>query len=295
MTRKRFPVFSFSLSAKNYKFVKTYPTVLTIAGSDSGGGAGIQADLKTMSALGVFGTSAITSITSQNTTGVRSIQAITPDIVRDQIDAVCEDFHVNVFKIGMLYAPSIVKAVRDAIDKYQPKAVILDPVMIATSGSLLIEEDTIDAIKTELFPRCTILTPNLDEAEFLTKITIRDVFAMEKAGRELLNMNCKNVLMKGGHLGGPRMIDLLLSKERNTIIPFEKERIETENTHGTGCTYASAIASHIALGFDLQEAVRLSKEYITSALAAAADVKMGHGSGPLNHFFNPKKLKALEI
>ncbi len=268
---------------------KRYPTALTIAGSDSGGGAGIQADLKTFSALGVYGVSAITAITAQNTIGVRAIQTINPYILQAQVEAVMDDITIDAIKIGMLHSPEIVKVVASAIDKYSPDFVILDPVMIATSGDRLIEDKTIAIIKSELFSRVTLITPNIDEAELLSGIDIQDEKDMIKSGKILLESGCKAVLLKGGHLKGKTMTDILLIKGEKPI-SFSAGYIESENTHGTGCTFSSAIAAYLALSFSLEKSVEMAKEYITKAISEGASVKTGHGHGPLNHFFAPKPL-----
>lgn len=266
-----------------------YPVVLTIAGSDSGGGAGIQADIKTFSALGVYGTSAITSITAQNTLGVRGIQAITPEILEGQIYAVFEDIKVDAVKIGMLHNKEVAQIVAAAIDKFKPAKIVLDPVMISTSGSKLLEDDTIEIIANELFRRVTLVTPNIDEAAFLSGIPIQNEEEMETAAYRLMEMGCNALLMKGGHLGKEEMADILYMKDKAPI-RFTVPAIDTFNSHGTGCTLSSAIAAYLALGKDLQEAVRMAKQYITTALSEGANVKTGHGHGPLNHFFAPVPL-----
>lgn len=270
-----------------------YPVALTIAGSDSGGGAGIQADIKTFSALGVYGASAITSITAQNTQGVRGIQAIIPEILEGQIHAVFEDIIVDAVKIGMLHNKEAAQVVISAIDTFKPTKIVLDPVMISTSGSKLLEDDTIDIITRELFKRVTLVTPNIDEAAFLSGMTIRNEEEMETAAYRLMEMGCNALLMKGGHLGKEEMADILYMKDQAPI-RFAVPAIDTFNSHGTGCTLSSAIAAYLALGKDLQEAVRMAKQYITTALSEGANVKTGHGYGPLNHFFAPVPLIKIE-
>ena len=270
-----------------------YPVALTIAGSDSGGGAGIQADIKTFSALGVYGASAITSITAQNTQGVRGIQAIIPEILEGQIHAVFEDIIVDAVKIGMLHNKEAAKVVVSAIDTFKPAKIVLDPVMISTSGSKLLEDDTIDIISRELFKRVTLVTPNIDEAAFLSGMTIRNEEEMETAAYRLMEMGCNALLMKGGHLGKEEMADILYMKDKAPI-RFTVPTIDTFNSHGTGCTLSSAIAAYLALGKDLREAVRMAKQYITTALSEGANVKTGHGHGPLNHFFAPVPLIKIE-
>ena len=266
-----------------------YPVALTIAGSDSGGGAGIQADLKTFSALGVFGASVITSITAQNTTGVRGIQAVSPEIVEGQINAVFEDITVDAVKIGMLHNREAARIVACAIDRFSLSKVILDPVMISTSGSKLMEDETIEVIVNELFPKVMLVTPNIDEAASLSGMPIRNEEEMEKAAQELLARGCRSVLMKGGHLEGSERADILFTKDAaplRLVVPA----VQTQNTHGTGCTLSSAIAAYMALGKELPDAVKLAKEYITAALEAGADVQTGHGHGPMNHLFAPVPL-----
>ena len=271
-----------------------YPSALTIAGSDSGGGAGIQADLKTFAALGVYGASAITAITAQNTLGVTGIQAITPTLLAAQIDAVMSDIKIDAIKIGMLHNAEAVQIVADAIDRYKPRFVVLDPVMISTSGAHLIEALAIEKIQTLLFPRATLLTPNIHEATFLTGIAIQSSNDMEKAAHALLNSGCQNVLMKGGHLVDEDMIDILFTPN-SAGKRFCGASIDTQNTHGTGCTLSSAIAAKLTLGHTLEEAVSLAKTYITEALIAGAKVKVGAGHGPVNHSFAPIPLQMITI
>lgn len=271
-----------------------YPVALTIAGSDSGGGAGIQADLKTFSALGVFGASAITSVTAQNTQGVRGIQALSPEIVEGQIHAVFEDLTVDAVKIGMLHNREVARIVAGSIDCFSPSNIILDPVMISTSGSKLIEDEAIEVIVEELFPRVTLITPNIDEAVFLSGMPIHNEEEMGIAAQKLLASGCRSVLMKGGHLEGKEMADILFTRDEAPL-RLAVPTIHTQNTHGTGCTLSSAIAAYMALGKKLPDAVQAAKDYITAALHAGADVKTGHGHGPLNHFFDPVPLIKIEV
>lgn len=263
-----------------------YPAAMTIAGSDSGGGAGIQADLKTFSALGVYGTSVITAVTAQNTKGVNAIHALDDKMVEAQADSVFSDIAIDAVKIGMLHSPQIILAVKKILEKYKPRYVVLDPVMIATSGDPLIEESCNDLIIRELFPLATVITPNTDEASYLTDMIIDSVADMELAGRKLIQLGANAVLMKGGHLEGNMMQDLLLIPEKD-VITYRTTKIDTRNTHGTGCTLSSAITAHLAKGYSLEQAVSLSKSYITSAIANGSDVYVGEGHGPVNHFFNP--------
>jgi len=264
-----------------------YPRLLSIAGSDSGGGAGIQADLKTFSALGCFGMTAITALTAQNTTGVRAIHAVPPDMLRDQIDAVLEDIGVDAVKVGMLHSPEIVQAVASAIDRHALPYVVLDPVMVATSGAVLIDSPAITALVRELFGRAVLITPNLDEASLLVGRTLRSEDDMQAAAHELLAKGANAVLIKGGHLAGEVVSDLL---QISGAAPhwMRAPRIATANTHGTGCTLSSAIAAYLALGYTLADAVEAARTYVRGALAAGAAVKTGHGGGPLNHAFAPQ-------
>ncbi|MCC8143046.1 MAG: bifunctional hydroxymethylpyrimidine kinase/phosphomethylpyrimidine kinase [Tannerellaceae bacterium] len=276
----------------DYKY--RYPVVLTIAGSDSSGGAGIQADLKTISSLGVYGASAITAITAQNTQGVRGIQTVEPEIVKEQISAVFEDIKVDAIKLGMLHNRQAAQLVADSIDRYNPAHVVLDPVMISTSGSKLIDDEAIETIIRELFPRASLITPNTTEAGFLTGVAIHSLADMEPAARKLLSLGCKAVLIKGWHLEGEEKIDILYTTTHEPI-KLTAETVHTANTHGTGCSLSSAIASFLALGNRLPEAVRLGKEYITLALEAGKDVRSGKGHGPVNHFFAPEPLVKIPL
>jgi hydroxymethylpyrimidine/phosphomethylpyrimidine kinase len=269
-----------------------YPRVLSIAGSDSGGGAGIQADLKTFSALGCYGMTAITAVTAQNTQGVRAIHGVPSEILKAQIEAVVEDIGVDAVKIGMLHSPEVVHVVAWAIRHYGLKKVVLDPVMVATSGDRLIAAQTVQVLVRELFPLVTVITPNLDEVELLLGKIIAGVDALEPAARELLALGAKAVLLKGGHLKGDQVVDVLLQPALPTL-RMASTRIESRNVHGTGCTLSSAIAAHLALGLDLPHAVSQARAYILKAIAAGADVRTGHGHGPLNHGHAPVAMKIL--
>ena len=264
-----------------------YFRLLTIAGSDSGGGAGIQADLKTFSALGCFGMSAITALTAQNTCGVRAIHGVPPDTLTDQINAVVEDIGVDAVKVGMLHSHEIVKAVANAIDRHSLPHVVLDPVMVATSGAVLIDSPAIAALVRELFGRAVVITPNLDEASLLVGRTLANEQDMQAAAQELLAKGARAVLLKGGHLAGDVVSDLL---QVAGAAPYwmRAPRIATANTHGTGCTLSSAIAAYLALGYSLIDAVEAARVFVRSALAAGANVETGQGSGPLNHGFAPQ-------
>ena len=270
--------------------VARYTRVLSIAGSDSGGGAGIQADLKTMAALGCYGMTAITAITAQNTLGVRTIQALPPELLAQQIDAVVEDIGVDAVKIGMLHDVAVVRVVADAIRRHRFAHVVLDPVMVATSGDKLITESTVDRLVDELFPLATLITPNLDEAAWLLRLQAIDIDALEGTANLLQVLGAPAVLLKGGHLPGPQLTDLLLLPG-GRIERWEAPRIPTRNTHGTGCSLSSAIACHLALGAPLVEAVAQGRDFVRGALLAGADMQLGHGHGPLNHGFAPQATK----
>ncbi|MBS9523357.1 bifunctional hydroxymethylpyrimidine kinase/phosphomethylpyrimidine kinase [Litoribacter ruber] len=278
---------------KNYLRNKYIP-VLTIAGSDSGGGAGIQADLKTFSALGCFGTSAITAITVQNTLGVTAIHSIPPDIIKGQILAVIEDIKPKAIKIGMLDRPEVVDVIVETLKRYPKIPVVFDPVMVATSGDKLIQDETVEALAKKLIPLCKVITPNLDEAEILTGMKITDKDEMEIAGLKLISKGAKAVLLKGGHLAGETVYDVLV-KDGNAHLTFDSPKIHTRNVHGTGCTLSSAIAAELAKGHNLEDAVHNAREYIWQAIDQGKDVVTGSGNGPLNHFYNPKKQIKHEI
>lgn len=273
-----------------------YPRVLSIAGSDSSGGAGIQADLKTFAALGCYGMTAITALTAQNTLGVRAIHGVPPAMLREQIDAVVEDIGLDAIKIGMLHSPEIVQTVAEAIDRHALKKVVLDPVMVATSGAVLIENPAIAALVRELFRRADVVTPNLDEASLLVGRPLNNEHDMEAAAQELLAMGAQAVLLKGGHLAGDVVSDLLVT-QNGEVHWMRGARIHSANTHGTGCTLSSAIAAHLALGASLLEAVQAARAYVRAALASGAKVRTGAGSGPLNHSYAPQamRLKPLKL
>lgn len=271
-----------------------YARVLSIAGSDSGGGAGIQADLKTIAALGCFGMTAITAITAQNTQGVRGIQALPPELLAQQIDAVVEDIGVDAVKIGMLHDAGVVRVVADAIRRHRFPHVVLDPVMVAASGDKLIAEAAVDVLVHELFPLSTLITPNLDEARWLLRLDSIFIETLDETTRLLHVLGAPAVLLKGGHLPGPALTDVLRLPD-GQIIRRETPRIATRNTHGTGCSLSSAIAAHLALGEPLANAVGLGLDYVQAALIAGADMQLGHGHGPLNHGFAPQAAKRLPL
>lgn len=265
---------------------RRYVRVLSIAGSDSGGGAGIQADLKTFSALGCYGMTAITAITAQNTCGVTGIHGIPPEMLKAQIDAVVQDIGVDAVKIGMLHSPEVVRVVADAIRKYQLPNVVLDPVMVATSGDRLIAAETVSVLVQELFPLTEVVTPNLDEAGWLLERSIKGAETLDEAAQALCALGARAVLLKGGHLPGDWVVDVLATRS-GLRQRLESARIATHNGHGTGCTLSSAIAAHLAQGLPLQQAVERARAYILGAIAAGADVTTGRGHGPLNHGYAP--------
>jgi hydroxymethylpyrimidine/phosphomethylpyrimidine kinase len=256
---------------------------VTIAGSDSSGGAGIQADLKTFSALGVYGASVIAALTAQNTRGVTGIHDVPADFVTAQIDAVFSDLAVNAVKIGMLARAPVIKAVADGLARWNQTAIVLDPVMVATSGDRLLAADAIDVLKRLLIPRAMVITPNLPEAAALLDAPIaQSETDMRRQAERLLGLGAKAVLMKGGHDSGPESADLLIDAAGETR--FTAMRVATRNTHGTGCTLSSAIAAGLAKGRTLADAVRDAKAYITAAIGAADTLAIGSGHGPVHHF-----------
>jgi hydroxymethylpyrimidine/phosphomethylpyrimidine kinase len=256
---------------------------LTIAGSDSSGGAGIQADLKTFAALGVYGASVITALTAQNTQGVTGIHDVPPDFIVAQIDTVFADLDVGAVKIGMLSQSAAIVAIAKALDRYEAKNIVLDPVMIAASGARLLANDAITTLRKELISRALLITPNLPEAAALTGAPMAKTEAdMAAQAKQLLDAGARNVLIKGGHGEGPESVDLLIGPNLN--VRLAAPRHPSRNTHGTGCTLSSAVAAGLAKGLDLAAAVRAAKDYVTAAIAAADKLGIGHGHGPLHHF-----------
>jgi hydroxymethylpyrimidine/phosphomethylpyrimidine kinase len=258
---------------------------VTIAGSDSGGGAGIQADLKTFSALGVYGASVIAALTAQNTKGVTGIHDVPPDFIAAQIDAVFSDLDVRAVKIGMLSQPAVIEAVAAGLDRWKAKNVVLDPVMVATSGDRLLNPDAIDVLKRVLIPRALVITPNLPEAAALLDepIARNEDEMLAQAGR-LRDRGARTVLLKGGHGEGAEAIDMLV--EASSFTRLATPRIDTRNTHGSGCTLSSAIAAGLAKGLDLVAAAREAKVYVSEAIAASNRLTIGSGHGPVHHFHN---------
>jgi hydroxymethylpyrimidine/phosphomethylpyrimidine kinase len=261
----------------------TTPIALTIAGSDSSGGAGIQADLKTFAALGVYGASVITALTAQNTSGVSGIHLVPADFVTAQMDAVFSDLDVNAVKIGMVAQLATIDAIAAGLTRWSPQHVVLDPVMVATSGDRLLSADAADALRTRLIPRASLVTPNLPEAAaLLDEPVASSESVIENQGKRLLALGCRAVLIKGGHGQGAESIDYLI--DGNGVIALAAPRIATKNTHGTGCSLSSAIAAGFARGDDMETAVRNAKAWVNAAIAAADRLSVGHGNGPIHHF-----------
>ena len=271
--------------------------ILSIAGSDSGGGAGIQADLKTIAALGCYGMTAITALTAQNTKGVFGIHAPDPGFLGQQLDAVFEDIGADAVKIGMLHSPEIVRVVASALNTYRPEFVVLDPVMVATSGDTLITQDCQQAIIEELFPLATIVTPNMDELSLLigSPVTRPDQFL--SAADTLLSMGAQSVLVKGGHLASETLIDLFVeprnesNADADRTLEIRSQKVHTRNLHGTGCTLSSAIACFLGLGYPIRAAVRGAHDYVYAAIQSGATLSIGQGHGPVNHNFYPHPMK----
>ncbi len=263
--------------------IATIPIALTIAGSDSGGGAGIQADLKTFSALGVYGASVITALTAQNTRGVSGIHAVPAEFVTAQIDAVFSDLDIAAVKIGMVAEPAVIAAIVAGLKRWRPAHVVFDPVMVATSGDRLVAPEAIEVLRRDLIPQAHLITPNMPEAAVLLDEPVAtDEAGIAAQGERLLGLGCPAVLIKGGHAAGAESVDWLVGGAG--VVRLAAPRIETQNTHGTGCTLSSAIAARLAKGDDMERAVRAAKDYISAALAASDRLHVGHGHGPVHHF-----------
>lgn len=271
---------------QNLEFkIQNYPRVLTIAGSDSGGGAGIQADIKSISANGCFAASAITAITAQNTLGVNAVEGLSIDIIEGQIDAVLSDIGADSIKIGMLHSSEVVQCVARMLRKYNIKDVVLDPVMVSTSGHRLIEESAIEVLKAELMPMARVITPNIPEAEILLGEAISEQGDLPAAARRLAEKYGVSVLLKAGHLVNDELIDIFYNHETEEVVELSARRVDTRNTHGTGCTLSSAFAAQLAKGLSLTEAARTAKHYINQAIIHGANQEIGHGHGPVAHFY----------
>ncbi len=266
--------------------MKKYARALTIAGSDSGGGAGIQADLKTFSALGCYGMSVITALTAQNTQRVTAIHSVPPDFIVAQLEAVLTDIGTDAVKIGMLHSSEIIRVVAETLQGFRVKNIVIDPVMVAKSGDKLLQEEAIESLKTHLLPLATVITPNLPEAEVLIGQSIDSLDAMKKAVVQLAQLTQGYVLLKGGHLHTIESTDILYHSQTDRLLTLTSERIDTPNSHGTGCTLSSAIAAGLAQGLPMEESVTEAKKYLTDALKAGADYKLGSGHGPVHHFFS---------
>lgn len=265
--------------------MKNYIRTLTIAGSDSGGGAGIQADLKTFAALGCFGMSAITALTAQNTCEVTAIHPTPATFVGQQINAITEDIGVDAIKIGMLHNETIIDIVHKSLQQLKNTPIIIDPVMISTSGHVLLEKTAICKLKKNLFPLASLVTPNLSEAELLINKKLLSRHDIELAAKTITSYNCAAALITGGHLKSNFSSDCLYIKNTDEIIWLEAKKIITENTHGTGCTLAAAITSYLAQGKNIKDAVKHAKDYLTHAIIAGSKLKLGKGHGPVNHFY----------
>ena len=264
---------------------KTYRRVLTIAGSDPSGGAGLQADLKTFAACGCYGASAVVAVVDENTVGVTGIHPIPVDFVTGQIRSVLDDIGADAIKIGMLHSSKLIHAVRDTIARYPIKNIVLDPVMVATSGDPLLEPDAVATLRDELMPHVRIITPNIPEAELLLGEKIESQESLPDTARRLSELcGGVSVLLKAGHLRDPELTDAFYNAESVRHIILRSRRCDTANTHGTGCTLSSAFAAFLAHGNDLDRAARLAKDYITAAIEAGAEYTIGHGNGPVHHF-----------
>lgn len=271
-----------------------YPITLTIAGFDGSGGAGIQADIKTFSALGCYATSVLTALPVQNTMGVRKIYPIAIEAVADQIESIMDDVFPDAIKIGMVHTPKLVATIAETLQKYKKVPLVFDPVMVATSGHRLIEEETIAAMIELLFPLADLITPNMDEAGILARVKVETLSDMYLAGESILALGCERVLVKGGHLQEDVLHSILFDKEYAPEI-FKSKKIKTANTHGSGCTLSSAIVAYLAQGYNISEAVSLAQHYVLAAIEHGADAQLGMGKGPLNHFFNPQKQIKREV
>lgn len=263
-----------------------YPRVLTIAGSDSGGGAGVQADIKTISANGCYAASAITAITVQNTLGVTAVHPVPVEIITQQIDAVISDIGVDAIKIGMMHSSEVIRGVCAQLDQHQVRNVVVDPVMVSTSGHRLIEEEAIASLIADLLPRARVITPNIPEAEILLGgVKLTRQAELPEAARALAEKSHTSVLLKAGHLTEDKLVDIFYDVEDGQLYELPSVRVYTKNTHGTGCTMSSAFASHLALGKSLPEAAAAAKQYINDAIVAGKDYEIGHGFGPVKHFY----------
>ncbi|WP_207384183.1 bifunctional hydroxymethylpyrimidine kinase/phosphomethylpyrimidine kinase [Legionella nagasakiensis] len=271
---------------------KNYPCVLTIAGTDPSGGAGIQADIKVISATGCYAASVITALVAQNTQGVQAILDVPASFIQQQLDSVCQDLNMASVKIGMLHNMEVIDVVAQALQVYKPRHVVLDPVMVAKNGSPLLKIETLSYLKSRLFPNVHLLTPNLFEAEKILNVAIATMDEMVDAAKTMAEAYGVNVLLKGGHLNSSQASDVFYSIKTQTMTWFHSKRIVTKNTHGTGCSLSAAIASFLALGESLDVAIGFAKHYLTNALASASHLHIGHGHGPVDHFYFLEDLRA---
>ncbi len=272
---------------------KTYHRVMTIAGSDPSGGAGVQADIKTISACGCYATSAIVALVDENTMGVYDVLPVPEKFVAAQIHSILDDVGTDAVKIGMLHSADLIKTVRETLDEYpEITDIVLDPVMVATSGDPLLEEEAVATLRDVLIPRSRVITPNIPEAEVLLKKKIRSQDELPEAAIELSKLGA-SVMLKAGHLSDEKLIDIFYNAETQELIQLESKRIYTANTHGTGCTLSSAIASFLAKGNSLDDSVRLAKEYISKALESGAKYQIGKGHGPVDHFYKNSEAPSL--
>lgn len=272
------------MSDSNQSAIGHYHRVLSIAGSDSSGGAGIQADLKTFSAIGCYGMTVITALTAQNTTGVTGIHAVPPEFAAEQLDAIYTDIGTDAVKIGMLYSAELIEVVAERLRHHKVGNIVLDPVMVAQSGDKLVQDDAVEAIKTCLMPLAAVVTPNVPEAEVLCGRSLDGAEDIKAAAKTLAECGCEAVLIKGGHNEGSDSTDFLYFGRQERLVTLTAERIATRNNHGTGCTLSAAIAGYLAKGLKVESAVGKAKDYISSAIAAGADYKIGRGHGPVHHF-----------
>ena len=263
---------------------KRYSRALTIAGSDSGGGAGIQADLKAFSALGCYGMSAITAVTAQNTKGVRDIHPVPPAVLKAQIEAVLEDIGADAVKIGMLHSPEVIQTVAETLSPHPELPIVLDPVMVATSGDRLLQAEAISVLKEILIPKAALITPNIPEAEILLGRSLKKQKDLPGAARALTGLGCPAVLLKAGHLKEDELTDYLYDSRTDALTPLPSQRLKTPNTHGTGCTLSSALAACLAKGHTLRDAAVLAKDYLSGAIESGSAYKIGMGHGPVHHF-----------
>ncbi len=264
--------------------MKKYKIALSIAGSDPSGGAGIQADLKTFSACGCYGATAIVAVVDENTVGVTGVHPIPVSFVSGQIKSVLDDVGADAIKIGMLHSSELIRAIKETLSHYDVRNIVLDPVMVATSGDKLLQDEAIETLKNELIPFVRVITPNIPEAEILLGKKIKSQEDLFSVVKDLSFGNKVSVMLKAGHLTDDKLIDVFYNAESGEIIKLESKRIYTKNTHGTGCTFSSAIAAYLAKGLPLNDAVREAKEYINNAIVAGADYEIGKGHGPVHHF-----------